>query len=163
VARSRPELCLVIAGPDEGVKASLLEQIGQRGIAERCVFTGMVAGETKQALLYGSDFFALPSFSENFAITAIEAALCGLPVLLSDRVNIWHEFAAAEAACVVPPTSAAFAGALAHLLEHPGETEAMAKRGAMLVRQRFTWDALADAYEQIYATAAATGALPILP
>jgi glycosyltransferase involved in cell wall biosynthesis len=48
------------------------------------------------------------------------------------------------------------------LLDNPNQTEAMAARGAALVQQRFTWDALADAYEQMYATAASTGALPVL-
>jgi glycosyltransferase involved in cell wall biosynthesis len=162
VASSRHDLFLVIAGPDEGMKSAIEKRIRQLGIDQLCLFTGMVAGENKRALLFGSDFFLLPSRSENFAITAIEAALCGLPIVLSDRVNIWHEFDAANAARVVPPTREAFASALATLLDNPNQTEAMAARGAALVQQRFTWDALADAYEQMYATAASTGALPVL-
>lgn len=161
VAQSRPALCLVIAGPDEGVKAALLERIRQLGIAERCVFTGIVGGEDKRALLYGSDFFVLPSFSENFAITVVEAALCGLPIIMSDRVNLWHEFAAGDAACIVPPTVDSVARSLAELVDNPSLAAAMAARSSALARQCFTWDALADQYERMYATAAQTGRLPL--
>jgi len=161
VARARPDLCLVIAGPDEGMKATLLERIGHLGIAGRCVFTGIVAGDDKRALLHGSDFFVLPSFSENFAITVIEAAICGLPIIMSDRVNLWHEFDAADAARIVPPAADAVARSLAVLVDDPAAAAAMAARGCALARRCFTWDALGDQYEQMYATAAQTGRLPL--
>lgn len=162
LCKRRGDLFLVIAGPDEGMKAKTEKLIEQFGIGERCLFTGMVSGDDKRALLFGSDIFLLPSRSENFAITAIEAAICGLPVVLSDRVNIWHEFAAAGAALVAPPEASEFAKRLDQLLENPGETAAMARRAAALVRGRFTWEALATAYEEMYAIAASTGKLPIL-
>jgi glycosyltransferase involved in cell wall biosynthesis len=162
VAAHRRDLFLVMAGPDQGMKSVTQRHIERLGIAELCLFTGMVAGDDKRVLLFGSDFFLLPSRSENFAITAIEAALCGRPIVLSDRVNIWHEFDNAAAARVAPPSADAFAAELTDLLEHPDETAEMAARGAALVRQRFTWDALAPAYEEMYATAASRGALPVL-
>lgn len=160
-AGERQDLFLVIAGPDEGLKAGLIEQAARRGVAERCLFTGMVAGEAKRELLYGSDFFVLPSFSENFAITVVEAAVCGLPVILSDRVNIWREFDADRAACIVPPAASAVAESLRRLLADPAETARMAARGCALGRRRFTWDGLGEEYEAMYATVARTGQLPL--
>ena len=35
--------------------------------------------------------FLLPSNQENFGIAVAEALACGLPVLISDKVNIWRE------------------------------------------------------------------------
>ena len=162
ICKRRHDLFLVIAGPDEGMKSSIEKLIEQLGVGERCLFTGMVSGDDKRALLFGSDIFLLPSRSENFAISAIEAAICGLPVVLSDRVNIWHEFDAAAAALVAPPQASEFAQRLDQLLDHPAETAAMAQRAAALVRQRFTWEALAADYEDMYAMAARRGKLPIL-
>ncbi len=35
--------------------------------------------------------FCLPSHQENFALGVTEALACGLPVLISNKVNIWRE------------------------------------------------------------------------
>jgi glycosyltransferase involved in cell wall biosynthesis len=161
VVRLHPALRLVMAGPDEGMKPMLLDRMKQLGITESCVFTGLVAGEDKQALLYGSDIFVLPSLSENFAITVVEAAVCGLPIIMSDRVNLWHEFDAANAASIVPPTAEAVARSLAQLVDDPASAAAMAARGSVLARQHFTWEGLGDQYEQMYTMAAQTGRLPL--
>jgi glycosyltransferase involved in cell wall biosynthesis len=38
--------------------------------------------------LMDSDIFILPSYSENFGIAVVEAMLCALPVILSNKVGI---------------------------------------------------------------------------
>jgi glycosyltransferase involved in cell wall biosynthesis len=43
-------------------------------------------------------------------------------------------------------TAEAFATALLHVIRHPGETRAMARRAAGYVRQRFTWAAAAEEF-----------------
>jgi glycosyltransferase involved in cell wall biosynthesis len=51
----------------------------------------MLTGDAKWGLLHSAEVLALPSHSENFGIVVAEALACGLPVLISDRVNIWRE------------------------------------------------------------------------
>jgi glycosyltransferase involved in cell wall biosynthesis len=51
-----------------------------------------------------SDAFVLPSHQENFGIAVVEALACGLPVLISDKVNIWREVTADGAGFVAPDT-----------------------------------------------------------
>jgi len=161
VARQRDDVFLVIAGPDDGMRASAEVLVAECGMAARCLFTGMVSGEEKRLVLGGSDFFVLASLSENFGISVVEAAACGIPVTISDRVNLWREFRDAGAGLAAPPTVPDFARQLRFLLENPEAAADIYRRGAELAR-RFSWDRLGPQYEQMYATAAREKALPEL-
>ena len=48
-------------------------------------------GDIKWGAYYAADVFILPSHSENFGIVVAEALACKLPVLITDKVNIWRE------------------------------------------------------------------------
>jgi glycosyltransferase involved in cell wall biosynthesis len=58
----------------------------------------------KWGAFYASEAFVLPSHQENFGIAVAEALSCGLPVLISDKVNIWREIEADGAGLVAPDT-----------------------------------------------------------
>jgi len=159
VARGGHDVFLLIAGPDDGVRDAAEQRIRARGIEGRALFAGMVTGAQKLEVLAGSDVFLLPSQSENFGITVVEAAACRVPVVISDRVNLWREFQEAGAALVGPPEAGPFAAHLRFLLENPAEAAGIAERGAALVRRNFDWDALGPRYEAMYAEAIGTGKL----
>ena len=155
VARVRDDVFLVIAGPDGGLRTAAEQWVRDAAIGDRTLFTGMVSGPEKGLVLASSDIFLLPSLSENFGISVVEAAACGLPVVISDRVNLWRDVAEAEAGLVGPPTVEAFTKHLQFLLENPAAGAAMGRRGAELVRRRYTWEALGERYEAMYHEAAA--------
>ena len=159
---SRDDAFLLIAGPDDGIQGQSEALVRRYGLEARVLFTGMVSGEDKLRVLSGSTIFVLPSHSENFGIAVIEAAACGIPVVISDRVNLWREFLDADAALVAAPEVTGFARHLTALLDDPAEVARRGARGADLVRHRFTWDALGDDYEEMYLRAARDGALPEL-
>jgi glycosyltransferase involved in cell wall biosynthesis len=101
VAPSDPRLRLVMAGPDgEHTRAALERDASERGITDRVVWTGMVQGEEKWGALRTAEAFILPSHQENFGIAVIEALACGVPVLISNQVNIWRDIAAHQAGFV---------------------------------------------------------------
>lgn len=83
-------ISLVLAGPDQiGWEKHLRARAAD--ITPRIVFTGMLQGQMKEGALASADAFILPSHQENFGMSVVEALAVGLPVLISERVNIWRE------------------------------------------------------------------------
>ena len=92
VAKKNPALHLVVAGPDQtGWQATLQERARVLGLAERITWPGMLSGDLKWGAIRAAEAFILPSHQENFGLAVVEALACGVPVLLSDKVNIWRE------------------------------------------------------------------------
>jgi glycosyltransferase involved in cell wall biosynthesis len=75
---SRSRLLLVGGGPELDDYRALTDELG---MAERVVFTGVVAYEKIPAYLKLSDFFVSASVSEVHPLTFIEAAAAGIPSL----------------------------------------------------------------------------------
>jgi len=85
-------LHLVIAGPDQvGWQSKLTYLINKLGIEDKVTWTGMLKDDLKWGAFLCADAFVLPSHQENFGIVVAEALSCGKPVLISNKVNIWHE------------------------------------------------------------------------
>jgi len=83
---------LVIAGPDQVGWQKQLEAMAARlGITHRITWTGMLEGTLKWGAFSASEVFVIPSHQENFGIVVAEAQSCGLPVIFSEKVNIWRE------------------------------------------------------------------------
>lgn len=105
VAKDNPALHLVMVGPDQdGWQAKLEKQAKSLGIGERITWTGMLSGDLKWGAYRAAEVFVLPSHSENFGIVVAEALACGLPVLITDKVNIWREIEAEKAGLVASDT-----------------------------------------------------------
>jgi glycosyltransferase involved in cell wall biosynthesis len=98
---SDPGWHLVMAGPDQlGWRAELMRMASKLGILEKTTWTGMLSGDEKWGALHASEFFFLPSHQENFGVVVAEALACGVPALISDKINIWREVEAANAGLV---------------------------------------------------------------
>ena len=94
------QLHLVMAGPAAtGEYLAKLKQIAATARVS-VTFTGMLAGEMKWGAFAAAEVFVLPSHQENFGISVVEALACGVPVLISNCVNIWREIEADAAGFV---------------------------------------------------------------
>jgi len=106
VLSSDPNWFLVMAGPDQvGWRASLERMAKTLGIHDRIVWTGMLQGDAKWGAIRASEFFFLPSHQENFGVVVAEALACGVPALISDKINIWREVQECGAGLVAPDTA----------------------------------------------------------
>lgn len=138
-AREFPDLQLVMAGPDQvGWKTKLETQTQKLGIAHRVHWAGMRSGPDKWAAYYGASAFTLASHSENFGIVVAEALACGLPVLITDKVNIWREIEADGAGFVSHDSVQPFARNLTQFLTMaPADVKTMGKRAKACFERHF--------------------------
>jgi glycosyltransferase involved in cell wall biosynthesis len=98
-----PDWHLVMAGPDQiGWQAKLSSIAEELNVANRITWTGMIRGDVKWGAFRASEIFVLPSHSENFGFVVAEALACGVPALISDKVNIWREIERDGAGLVSP-------------------------------------------------------------
>jgi len=100
-----PDWCLIMAGPDQvGWRGDLERLAAALGVSDRVIWTGMLQGDSKWGAIRTAEFFFLPSHQENFGVVVAEALACGVPALISDKINIWREVQDANAGLVAPDT-----------------------------------------------------------
>jgi glycosyltransferase involved in cell wall biosynthesis len=92
---SYQEYAFVIAGPGKDTYVSELKaQAVQLGLEKKLIWAGPLYGELKWAAIREAEAYILPSHQENFGISVVEALACSVPVLITDKVNIWREIVA---------------------------------------------------------------------
>lgn len=146
VSAADPQLHLVMAGPDQMGWVAELKALAQRlGITDRVTWPGMLKGEGKWGAFYSAEVFALPSHQENFGIAVAEALGCGLPVLISDKVNIWREVLSSNAGFVAPDNELGTLQLLSQWLSLAPERRVEMRANALrLFDAKFTVDAMAQ-------------------
>ncbi len=139
-------MALVLAGPDQiGWQRKLRERIARFDLAPRIVFTGMLEGEMKQGALAAADAFILPSHQENFGMSVVEALAVGLPVLISNRVNIWREIDADCAGYIESDDLAGTTRLIERWMQTPAETrDAMRSNAHQCFSRRFKIERAVD-------------------
>ncbi len=105
-------------------------------LGARLVLTGDVDWERIVELYVAADVFALLSEREPWAVVVNEAAACGLPLVLSDRVGAAHDLLRdGENGVLVPAGDVdAASGALRALAADPGCAAAQGARSRELAR-----------------------------
>lgn len=91
--------------------------------------------------LCAADIAVLPSRHEGFAVAAVEALACGLPLVASDAPGVIDAIGSGdEAAGIIVPVAdpAALAGGLARLITDPALREALGTRGRRRAEERFS-------------------------
>lgn len=147
----RPDLHLVIAGPDDGMQQSVEAWVAETGLEGHVTLPGMLRGEDRLAALSAAELAVLPSYSENFGYAVVEAMACGLPVLISDRVNIWREVQAAEAGVVCAADRDAVTRAMIAMLDEPQKNRQRGANGKALVERLYSPAAVGAQIERMYA------------
>ncbi len=158
LARSRSDVHLFLAGPDtEGEGKKLRKWLTEEGVLEHATFAGLLEGERKVAALAASDIFVLCSYGENFGIAIVEAAAAGLPVVISNKVNIWREFNDANAGLVVNCDADELTQALATLLDSAELRHSVGEAGKRLVAEKFMRSDVIAKMTAVYRDAIAKG------
>ena len=155
-----PDWSLQIVGPDEkGETARLSALVEETGVA-RVAFRGPVYGDEKVSIMASAGIFALPTRSENFALTVAESLMLGVPVvsskgapwsgLESEGCGVWVPFGADDMA----------EGLRKLMLLSDEERQSMGSRGREWMLRDFSWPAVRTALTEVYAWALGTGPAP---
>jgi glycosyltransferase involved in cell wall biosynthesis len=93
----------------------------------------------------------LPSHQENFGVAVVEALACEVPVLVSDKVNIWPEIVQDEAGIVNDDTAEGTYRSMATLLAmQPDERRRMTNNGLACFRSRYEMTKTAQTLNQLF-------------
>jgi glycogen(starch) synthase len=87
VLEKDPDVRFVMAGVGDHLK-SLLEQSAYRSIGNRFHMTGFLNMEQLHRLFSMSDVYCMPSVSEPFGLSAVEAAQFGIPCVISKQSGV---------------------------------------------------------------------------
>ena len=146
VANQDASLHLLMAGPCHSDLINQLKTQAQHlGIADRITWPGMLQGDLKWGAFYASEAFVLSSHQENFGIAVAEALGCGLPVLISNKVNIWREIESDGAGIVNTDTLEGTEKTLRQWLAMTANgRHKISQQAKLTFEQRFTVDAMAQ-------------------
>lgn len=150
LVREHPAVRLVVAGPDDGERAPFEARIAGHGLASRTHVVGPLYGRDKYEALADCAAFCLPSRQEGFSVAVTEALALARPVVISTECH-FPEVAEVGAGAVTSLDPADVAKALARFIADPAMADAAGARGAALVRERFTWEAIAARTIEVYA------------
>lgn len=87
VLERNPKTLFVVAGSGD-MEHQLVEQAATLGIAGNVLFAGFLRGEEQHEAYSAADVFVMPSVSEPFGITALEAMRIGTPVIISKQSGV---------------------------------------------------------------------------
>ena len=139
-----PNIKLVLAGPDEGMRDTL-----KTFVDDRIELTGFISGEERLQALAAASLFALPAVGEGLSMAVLEALGAGLPVLLSPGCNL-PEAETYGAGRIVEPQITPLADALREMLSDDAMRLEMGQNAQKLIHERFTWDIVAQQMEALY-------------
>lgn len=87
VIKRFPNVRFVIAGTGEKMK-ELIDWTAFRGLSRHFLFTGFVARAKVEQLLAVADVYFMPSVSEPFGLSALEAAQFKVPCVISKQSGV---------------------------------------------------------------------------
>ena len=152
VCREVPSALVMVGdGPD---RVAAQEEARRLEVDGSVHFLGKL--ERVAPLLAGADLFLLPSQSESFGLSALEALACGVPVVASRTGGLPDVVREGETGALRPVGDvAAMADAAVAILRDGTTWRRMSAAAAADARARFSLERILAQYEQLYADAIA--------
>jgi glycosyltransferase involved in cell wall biosynthesis len=82
-----PNVLFVVSGSGD-MEHQMIRMAADMGIGDSVVFAGFVRGDDLTQLYRAADLYVMPSVSEPFGITALEALAAGTPILVSKQSGV---------------------------------------------------------------------------
>src|SRR5262249_27906814 len=141
---------LAVVGTDENFAPKLVKLAAELRIADRVrILPRTVIGSEKERLFAAARLFVLPSYSENFGNSVVEAMRRGGPVVVTPEVGAAEIVRESGAGLVVAGEPGPLSSAIHLLLADLSLAQAMGDAGRRHAA-RFTWDQIAIEMEDLY-------------
>lgn len=150
--RCMPAAQLTFYGHDHG-PGELAEQWARaRGLADGIQFAGFLPNRMLLEALGRAHLYVHPSLEESFGQVVLEAMAAGTPVIGGHRSGAvpWLLEAGRAGLLVDPLDAAALCQAMERMLSDPARWEAFSAAGLASARQRFTAQAVAARYRDLF-------------
>lgn len=142
------KLVLVGSGDQEQHLRTLADVLS---MSSRVVFPGSIPQEELPTYLRMADVFVRPSLSEGLGTAFLEAMACGVPVVASSVGGIPDFLADRQTGLFCNPTDPFdIAEKIKILLEDQSLRDAIVRRASEIIRERYTWDTVAQAMGHVY-------------
>ena len=147
VRREIPSVLVMVGDGPDRVHAEA--EAREQGVEDRVFFLGKI--ETVAPLLSAADLFLLPSQSESFGLSALEALASGVPVVGTAAGGLPEVVrdGVSGALCPVGDTDA-MGSAAADILRDRDRWQEMSTLAARDARERFSLDDVVEQYEAFY-------------
>ena len=159
VAQTHPKARLVLlgAGTAEAALRARLKKSGHRASVE---FEGFVSEEEKVLWLQRAEVLVQPSHKEGWGLTVLEANACGTPVVATRVPGLQDSVRHEETGLLVERSSpSALAESVTRILDDSALRDRLSV-GAIEWANRFSWDAVADAFATVLTAVARRERLP---
>lgn len=82
-----PNVLFIISGSGD-MEHQIVRMAAEMGLSNKIIFAGFVRGDDLMSLYRAADLFVMPSVSEPFGLTALEALANGTPILVSRQSGV---------------------------------------------------------------------------
>lgn len=148
-----PGLHCIIAGRGSYLP-ELQTQIDMEGVADLVDLAGFVPDDDLRRILARAGCVVIPSLYEPFGIVALEGMAAGAPTIVARTGGLAEIVEGTGAGLLFEPGSHLdLADRIAEILTDPVLAESMAATAAQLLRDTYTWDAIAASTIEVYGTA----------
>lgn len=141
-----PDVHFVVAGSGDQLPL-MIERIAQLRLSRHFHFTGFLRNDDIDRLWAMSNIYVMPSVSEPFGITPLEAMRAGVPVILSKQAGVGEVMP--HAIKVDFWNCEAFAEAICSVLRFKSLANTLKKNGAEEIRN-ISWDKAAKKLTTLY-------------
>lgn len=145
----------------EGDTAALLRQAADLGVAAQVTGAGVLDQSELMPLIGAADAYVMPSLREPFGIAAAEAMALGVPTVLT-QVDGFLELVGESGVALMarPADAASLADCIARIHADPAAARAMGGKAAARMAERFSLDACARRWIEIFDAIHAGRAIP---
>lgn len=142
-------VCILI-GPDYKSNANKYIALSKKlGCNNNFDLIGALYGQSKYDAIESSDAFVLPSFSEGFSLSLLDAMACAKPSLVTTGCGL-NYFREKDFCIICEPSPERIALGLQELLNRKKEWIQMGRKARELVENIFNWSKIADTMIENY-------------